>query len=500
MTMTSRRFFIGGLAGMFAAGPRRVFAADPGAFTGGNPALSFGVLSDVHVGLSKGGAELSPSHGTDTLVKAFEWFRDNGADAVVIAGDMAHHGCGGELMAVADAWFRVFSNGRAPDGRRVERIFVFGNHDWGAKRAKGIFAKPEELAANTISANPKKWWADAFHEDWSPFFRKEVRGYSFVGAHWCIGDCRGNDEKFTEGLGEYYDSIKGRIDPAQPFFHVQHPHPKATVHGATVWGQDDGASVAVLSAHPNAVSFSGHSHTTLTDERSIWQGAFTAVGCGTLRDVSVSMPGAASDVDGGLENWKAPGRRKEKDAVKAMETLERMNCRQGQFVRVYADRVVFTRREFVTDAALCDDLVMPLPAAERRPFEFAGRMARARPPAFPAGATLVAKKSKGRLRGAKKAKKKGRVVDVWELEIPAAVAEPSARPAIYKVVAKGASGAEKTFAMSNEGMRFSPADPRANAPAVMRVACVRVPVDVKEFSATAVSCWGRVSAPLVVRV
>ena len=495
--MVTRRFFIGGLAGMFALGPRRVFAAAPGVFTSGTPALSFGVLSDVHIGISKGGKALSQTHNTDTLIKAFKWFRDNGADAVVIAGDMAHHGCGGELMAVAEAWFSVFPGDKAPNGRKVERIFVFGNHDWGEKRAKAIFSTPEDLAANTISANPQKWWSDAFHEDWSPFFRKEVNGYGFVGAHWCIGDCRGKDENFTKGFKEYYDSIKGKINPALPFFHVQHPHPKATVHGEKVWGQDNGMSVAALSAYPNAVSFSGHSHTSLTDERSIWQGAFTAVGCGTLRNVSIEMPGVLPNVEDGLENGSSPKSRKSVSAIKAMKVLDRMNCRQGQFVRVYSDRTVISRREFVTGATLCDDLVMPLPAAEKRPFEFTGRMAKAKPPAFPAGATLTAKKAKGRLRGTGK---KDPDADIWKIEIPAAIAEPSARPAIYKVVAKSANGAEKTFKMSCEGMRFPATDPRASAPVVMKIACSRLPADVHEFSAMAVSCWGRVSAPLTVRI
>ena len=36
--MFTRRFFIGGLAGAIATGPRRLFAAPAGAFTGGKPA------------------------------------------------------------------------------------------------------------------------------------------------------------------------------------------------------------------------------------------------------------------------------------------------------------------------------------------------------------------------------------------------------------------------------------------------------------------------------
>ena len=67
MAYISRRFFIGGLTGALALGPRRIFAAEPGAFAGGTPALTFGLLSDIHIALDKGGKRLHPSYTTETL-------------------------------------------------------------------------------------------------------------------------------------------------------------------------------------------------------------------------------------------------------------------------------------------------------------------------------------------------------------------------------------------------------------------------------------------------
>ena len=78
--MISRRFFIGGAFGFAALGPRLAFAAKPGAFADGKPALTFGVLSDVHIGLASGGRKLLPSYDTRYLEKAFGYFRDQGAD------------------------------------------------------------------------------------------------------------------------------------------------------------------------------------------------------------------------------------------------------------------------------------------------------------------------------------------------------------------------------------------------------------------------------------
>jgi len=488
----SRRWFIGGAASLFLGRPGRIFADETGAFSQGRPELSFGVLSDVHISLDKGGKSFRKYHGVETLVAAFEWFRDNGADAVVIAGDMAHCGLAGELKAVADAWFKVFPGDKAPDGRAVARVFVFGNHDWTSPgRAAEVFPDEAERRANLLCADPQKWWEEIFHEAWTPFMLKEVRGYSFVGAHWCKGEhgCKGRDEDFSSGMKEFY---AGRtFDPARPFFHIQHPQPKGTAHGDKVWGQDDGTSTAALSAFPNAIAFSGHSHTSLLDERFIWQGAFTSVGCGSLRNVNPGMPGVFTP-KGGLENYKSPKDKQEfrrYEALKAMKVLNTYDCRQGQLVRVFKDRVTFARREFVTGAALGPDLVMPL--SGDRPFAFAPRLARAQAPAFPAGAAVKVKKGKGRTRAGKRSEK----LEVWNLSFPPANARAGAVPTNYEIRAKGPDGKDVSFGLAGHGSRFGAADARTRKPLAFRVRCDRV-AEKPEFRVFAHSCWGKCSEPL----
>ncbi len=330
-------------------------------------------------------------------------------------------------------------------------------------------------------------------------FEKDVKGYPFIGAHWCTGGCNGKSEKFSKGMKDFYVARKTPFDPAKPFFHIQHPHPRDTVHGEKVWGQDDGVTPSILSAYPNAIAFSGHSHTSLTDERAIWQGTFTAVGCASLRNVSQGTPGAIW-LPGGLENARTP---KGKDyaaqnGIKAMPITELMNCRQGQLVRVYADHVVFSRREFVTGAQIGDDLVMPLPAAEKKPFAFAPRAAKAVAPEFPTDAKLAVRRTTGPLRATKKKGGK-KTADIWELTIPAATAVRSARTGVYEVTATGPDGKEHVFAMAFAGYRFPLSDPRASAPAVFRVACSRVPAENVTFSVRAISCWGKKSAALTVK-
>ena len=490
----SRRWFIGGAASLFL-GPGRLFADPAGVFSKGRPELVFGVLSDVHVCLDKGGAAFRKDHGPESLVQAFTWFRDQGADAVVIAGDLAHCGLAGELKGLADAWYRVFPDDQAPDGRPVARVFVFGNHDWSSPgRAADVYPDKAERRAQQLFADPRKWWDELFHEAWSPFVRREVKGYSFVGAHWCNGGCTGRDEVFTKGMKEFY--ARQKFDPARPFFHVQHPQPKGTAHGDQVWGQDDGTSTAILSAHPNAVAFSGHSHMSLLDEKAIWQGAFTSVGCGSLRNVNPTLPGLFSPL-GGLENYKSPKSRKAHDAyeaLKVMNMLNGYNCRQGQLVRVFPDRLVFSRREFVTDVALGPDLVLPLPAAETKPFAFAPRLARAEAPAFPSDAKLVVKKGKGWTRAGGR---KGPEYDTWSVSFPPATARKGAVPTTYEIRAKDPAGQKDlSFGLAGFGTRFPASDPRTRRPLTFRVRCDRVAAEPK-FEVYAYSCWAKRSVPLV---
>ena len=98
--MITRRFFIGGAASLFASGPKRIFA-DAGAKVSGRPDLVFGVISDVHFALAKGGKSYLSCYTGDVFRKTLSRFRDAGADAVVIAGDIAHSALASEMSEAA---------------------------------------------------------------------------------------------------------------------------------------------------------------------------------------------------------------------------------------------------------------------------------------------------------------------------------------------------------------------------------------------------------------
>ena len=183
----SRRGFLAGAVaatGTFAIGGGSPRTARPTAA----PNMSFGVLSDVH--LEKKGDE-------DTLVKALEYFRDNGADGVMIAGDIANTGRIEQIERAARCFWRVFPDGKAPDGRHVEQLWVYGNHDvarWGWTKGKD----EDYLKKNLIAQGNNRALTVRARSRLSSAGRKRLRrpaGGEVL--HWFCDRMPGSGLKFT---------------------------------------------------------------------------------------------------------------------------------------------------------------------------------------------------------------------------------------------------------------------------------------------------------------
>ena len=426
----SRRWFIGGASAFGALGAfgGNRFVRLPGFRKDGVPKLRFGVLSDIHIkGYDNSGKKLKVGIWNQTVRHALEWYRDQGVDAVVIAGDLADNSLIEELQFLADTWEAVFPGDRASDGRKVERIFVYGNHDEaGNNFAVSHYPDLKERAKYALLPDYGGWWERIFHEEYRPIYRKDVKGYAFIGAHWDHGEWRPGGKRVDPYalIGPYLAEHGKDLDPNLPFFYIQHPHPKDTCYGPWAWGHDTGASTAALLRFPNAIAISGHSHYSLTDERSVWQGAFTSVGAASLWFVASPENQRAP---AGYENSNAIGSAQWRtDAMKMMPAFHPWGCRQGMLWSVYDDCIVMKRREFQVDLDVGDDWVLPLPAAEPKPFAFAARAKRIAAPEFPEGARITVEPVTAKNRGGRSRDGKERVEAV---EQPAyGVVFPAVRP------------------------------------------------------------------------
>ena len=341
----------------------------------GDPKLRIGIVSDVHI---------RHAEHTEALEKTFRYFHDKGADGVIIAGDMADTGLERQLKAVATAWYRVFPKDKASDGRRVEKLFVYGNHDVEGHHydLTGIVPKEEqeELIRKEAIANDRAAiWKKYFKEKYQPIYLKEVKGYKFVGAHW-------GDWQHIEGMPAFLEAHRAELEGEKPFFYIQHAHPRNTCYGPWAWGKDDGQSTAALSRFPNCIAFSGHSHTILQDDYSIWQGDFVSIGTSSL---------SYTYARGGRENTYVDG--ESKQTPYQMPVVDQQDGKQGLLMTVYDQCVVLERREFVYDEAVGPDWVLPLPLGRgEKPYSFAHRAAQAVAPEFPAGSAVRVERARGK--------------------------------------------------------------------------------------------------------
>ena len=492
--MLSRRWFIGGAAAFGAFGGTRFAKAK--AMPSGEPRLRFGVVSDIHIKCSLGADAADEEKFSGTFRHTLECFRDRGVDAVVIAGDLADNGIILQLEHVAATWRQVFPNDKAPDGRRVERLFVYGNHDmgglpFGRGRLRGM--SDEEIGKRIILSDPKGVWERVFDEPYVPIWTKEVRGYRFVGAQWLVKGCRGRDERFNDGIADFYAANSGKFDPSLPFFHVQHPHPKDTCYGPWAWGCDAGLATKALSAFPNAIALSGHSHYSLTDERSVWQGAFTSVGTASLLYLSDTYDENSPE---GFDNTSACG--SDAQRIDAAKMTPRMyhTGRQGMVWSVYDDCIVVERTDYMHDQRLGDDWVMPLPATEPRPFAFAARAKKFRPPRFPDGARLGVERVIAKNRGGKDIPAVER--EAVRITIPAVVPDKDARAHRFKVVGAG-GGANKVKYVAAECSSNAPGHPRSRASTKCVFATADFPPGEVVFTVTPENCFFAAGAPITAK-
>lgn len=381
----SRRSFIGGASALLFAD---CLASEDA--LAGNPGLRLGVLGDLHI---------TDEASTAAFRKALAYFRDRDVDVVVVTGDLTDHGILPELENVARAWYDVFPEDTGFGGKKVERVFIYGNHDCEglsyrdeqtdkALSALGLSYK-EAVNLSIASLGFAECWEKCFHESYAPIYVKNVKGSDFIAAHWDYSTC---DRQGVFALQGWMKGNIGSIDTDQPFFFIQHQAPGGTIFGTDAWGDDSGIATRCFREYPNAVVFSGHSHLPLTDGRNYWRGEFTSIGTSSLSYVCFPE-GRENQSDYRL----APG------------------CRQGQLVNVFEDRVVIERRDFTHDEPLAADISFTFPV-EASPFKLRAE-AKHNIPAFAEGASAYAIQDKKAV----------------EVSFPGAFANPTVTPFQYRV-------------------------------------------------------------------
>ena len=236
--------------------PVAAFAAAEEPFV---PVLRFIACSDSHVKtendltFNRIGAMLTQAYAladADTVYPNL--------DALMMAGDLTHDGTKAEFEKY---WTAVSAAKR--ESTDLLAVVAKSHDGWGMTRKKmrGFFSG---LTGEM------------------PDFHKVICGYHFIGLSVSDNDAVQYSKKQLSWLREQLD-LAVADTPDRPVFFMHHEHNRDTVYGSSTY---DGWGIKhfskILQDYPQVVDFSGHSHYPLNDPRSIWQGAYTAVGTGAL--------------------------------------------------------------------------------------------------------------------------------------------------------------------------------------------------------------------------
>lgn len=334
-----------------------VFSCASASAAENSPILKLGVLSDIHVRYYKQGARILPG---------LWYFRTNGVDAVCIPGDFTEYGLVSELKAVAELWNEVFPGDAGADGKPVAKLFIRGNHDKMSMKKDDT----EERKSEVIGYHPAETWKEVLGIDWytEKLMLRDVKGVKFVLVDW---DATKKDlEDFLAANGEM-------LKKEQRFFFVQHAPPVGTVDkeygGDERCGGDGRRAGDLLKDYPNCIALSGHSHYSITFADQIWQGEYLSVGCGCAQYV-----------------WNRKGRDNSWSLPKGYKGRAKRcpsGASQGQYILLYADRLVIERWDFANGEKVGPDQVIPFDGT--KPFSIEEQLKRSKAPEFPKDAALA---------------------------------------------------------------------------------------------------------------
>lgn len=303
-------------------------------FDEGNIVLSFAALSDIH----QTGRE--SSYAGQQFLTALEILSRNRMDAFVVAGDLTETGAEAEAEQFAGTYAKFF------DG--VPLIYAMGNHDGQDGSGAQMFIDAFDSSVFAADVDESAIVAGNRHA--------VVNGFHFV----CVETMEyyGGEENclFSEDTLAWLEETLAEIDaedPDKPIFVIVHPMVGGTVYGSDEPNTEEWGGLAwyttqltdILKQYPQVITFSGHTHTMINDEKSIMQTDFTSVGCGSVYYMAADASYAPLSSGG--------------NAGDGDETS------QGLYVEVDGEnRVRITRLDFWRDGVIKQPWIIDAPAED----------------------------------------------------------------------------------------------------------------------------------------
>ena len=272
----------------------------------------------------------------DNLHKALTKIKSENVDVIIYAGDAVHAGTEYSFNLFKTIWEQYFPFG---DPKSPILNFILGNHDYYPKNPDYPNHEDDERDDPIIFQERfEKYFGE------KAFSHKVINGIHFI--NWSSENSSNDKSNTNTAWAKEQIEIALKDDPtgnSKPIFVTTHLGPIYTCYGTDLWGNKD--VLETIKDYQNVISLSGHSHYSIIDEKSIWQGQFTAIQTQSTSYI---------ELEPGTENGSVP--RDEYNNYFA----SRKNP-MGYFVYINKNEVRFKRFSFTSDDYFYPDWVYPLP-------------------------------------------------------------------------------------------------------------------------------------------
>ena len=246
MKLSRRAFMANSVATLVAA-----------AWGGEGETKRIGIFTDTHLGYKLNETALR-------LEQGYRLFKSHHVDMIFNLGDICEwHN---------PAWYKKYVEIREkvyPEGLPPE-IYVFATHDH--MKAKKIPGDREHAKTYEAVREMLKISHDRYHSF-------EACGFTFLVYP---------QDKNHERMAREIDAAC-KAHPGRPLFVLDHVPPANTVRGSVNGGNH--LTRRIFDKHPEVIALTGHVHGSLAHEGKIWQGAFSAINFGTIKNPACSGGG-----------------------------------------------------------------------------------------------------------------------------------------------------------------------------------------------------------------
>ena len=230
---------------------------------GDGKTLKVGIISDSQIIPSDKECDRYLKLFSYHLKNTLEVLKSHKIQALIFAGDLVDSGTEYAYKEIVSIFNEVYKT----EEEKPIFNFIMGNHDyWLSYMENGKYSEKhgEPKVMQLLFYNYLKE---------KPFSHKVINGYHFI--NW--GSESGSMSDPNQNITWAENQIKLALEDSKekPIIVTTHFNAKDTVYGSIGYSAKNLREL--FNKYQNIIHFSGHSHYSLIDERSIWQNEFTSI-------------------------------------------------------------------------------------------------------------------------------------------------------------------------------------------------------------------------------